>query len=150
MNLYFKASTILLVVLCFNFSAKAIQRNVSNLEILSKQLSSAPSLPTYNNENSWQLLSVNSGVTRYAWDWPNQSAKPLITDNKAYFIGGNRINNGVSAQNTVLSLDLITGEINTEAQLGNSYLRENSSVLYSGRIFSVGGGIMLSTMRSIM
>jgi hypothetical protein len=122
-----------------------IQKRSVNLFIVcyflfNTNIAYAAGLPLYSTELTWENVSANTGIKRYRFDdKPNLPHNAKIIDNHAYWFFGNGYNQGSSSQNSILSMNLISGELSESKSIGKNYLSGNATISYQGRLFSVGG-----------
>ncbi|GBL03520.1 glycoside hydrolase family 5 [Glaciecola sp. KUL10] len=101
---------------------------------------SANELTEYSTNLEWEIVNTNEGVERYTFDdKPDLPSNPIIIGDTAHWLFGNAFNRGASAQNTHMSMDLLSGEIKESFEMGQNFLSGNATISYKGRLFSVGG-----------
>jgi hypothetical protein len=100
----------------------------------------AAELPSYSADLMWEDVNTHAGVKRYSFDdKPDLPHNAKIIDGKAYWFLGNGFNRGSSALNSVLAMNLTSGELSEVKGIGKNSLSGNATVSYQGRLFSIGG-----------
>jgi len=97
-------------------------------------------LVTYSETATWEKINNNAGIKRYSFDGkPNLPQDSRIMGDNAYWFLGNGYNRGSSSLNTLITMNLLSGEISESLPMGKNYLQGNATVEYKGRLFSIGG-----------
>jgi hypothetical protein len=103
-------------------------------------VTAAAELPSFSADLMWENVNTHAGVKRYSFDdKPDLPHNAKIIDGKAYWFLGNGFNRGSSALNSVLAMNLTSGELSEVKGIGKNSLSGNATVSYQGRLFSIGG-----------
>lgn len=97
-------------------------------------------LPVYPGAGEWVFTTTHNGIKRYGrgirTDIPQRAH---ILDGKLQLLFGNASDRGVSVTNTLLTVELESGEVTVGQPMGRNRLHGNATVAYGGKLYSLGG-----------